>query len=757
MSFAFHCGISAPARLYRLVKKTRITLSYPSDLAVRPATKCLSAWPKPWLMLALICCCLPAAAQSIPHSSHVVLVIEENHQYSDVLAQMSWLTSMGNQYGYATNYEADTSGSLMDYLWLSSGSCESSSCAPSPVPPGSGNFGCAGDHCSSPITDDNIFRILTNSGISWKEYMESYTGWNGPDNSLYVKRHNPAAWYSDVINSQALQSKIVDFGSNFLRDANANSLPNYSIVVPNMQDDAHDGSLGQADVWLQNNIAPILNTPPFQAGGDGLLIITFDECDAAGSGICSDGTEHVYTAVIGPQVVPHTASNTHYMHENTLRTILQALGANDFPLASGTASPMSDFFSTSPSATMVSPADGSTVSGTITISASINGSYASVLFWRDNWIQIGQNSSPQLLYDTTALTGSHQFFVSVLDSAGNTLCASNIVTVNVGSTTVTMLSPADGSTVSGTITISASISSSYASVVFWRDNWIQIGQNSSPQLSYNTGALTDGNHQFFVSALDSAGNTLAASNIVTANVQNGPATPLAGNFDDIQTGWQLCTGPGCAGGTGNPTSTSQTFMNASPSLDGSSMLLSLSGPQFSNNAWLLNTGPQDSDTSFTLDLWFNVPSNADVQAVEFDMFQYLLAGHGGATANTRLFFATECLPGGVWNVWDSSGRDWISTGAPCSYIVSSTEFNHLVIAVHRVSGDTSCGGFPCMFYDSITLNGTVVVSNVKTNAGALPAGWSEQTGIFLQLDTNSACGSGCTINEYIDKGNFFAN
>ena len=111
-------------------------------------------------------------------------------------------------------------------------------------------------------------------------------------------------------------------------------------------------------------------------------------------------------------------------------------------------------------ATMVSPANGSTVSGTITISASINGSYGSVVFWRDNWVKIGQSSSPQLSFDTTTIaTGSHQFFVSVLDSAGNTLCASNIVTVTVQNNGVsaTMTSPANGSTVSGTITISATI------------------------------------------------------------------------------------------------------------------------------------------------------------------------------------------------------------------------------------------------------------------------------------------------------------
>jgi Big-like domain-containing protein len=127
-------------------------------------------------------------------------------------------------------------------------------------------------------------------------------------------------------------------------------------------------------------------------------------------------------------------------------------------------------------------------------------------------------------------------------------------------TTATMTSPADGSTDSGTITISASISGSYTTVVFWRDNWVQIGQSSSPQLSYNTSTLSSGSHQFFVSVLDSAGNTLCASNIVTVTVQSsgGPLPTPPSNATEYanlqnQSGnpgaWTVCDGS-CSGSGG---------------------------------------------------------------------------------------------------------------------------------------------------------------------------------------------------------------
>src|SRR5437764_13236484 len=86
--------------------------------------------------------------------------------------------------------------------------------------------------------------------------------------------------------------------TQFAADMAANQLPNYSIIVPDVDNDAHDGTVGQADTFLNNNVAPLLNTPSFQAGGDGLMFITFDECDGA-VGACRD---QVFTAVIAPKV-----------------------------------------------------------------------------------------------------------------------------------------------------------------------------------------------------------------------------------------------------------------------------------------------------------------------------------------------------------------------------------------------------------------------------------------------------------------------
>lgn len=347
--------------------------------------------------------------------------------------------------------------------------------------------------------------------------------------------------------------------------------------------------------------------------------------------------------------------------------------------------------------------------------------------------------------------GSHTLRVKAWGNSG-AYCETDVaITVGGG---VVVSAPTNHAVVNSPFLLQAQAATcggqSTASMAYSLDSGTDTVTNGATSLDVNISA-SNGGHTLRVKAWGNSGAFCETDVAITVDVSQHQLS----NFDDITTGWLQCTGSSCAGGSGNPTSTSQTFNNANPAIDGGSMLLSESGPASSNNGWFYNVGKQNGSTSFTLDLEFNIPSETDIQAVEFDQFQYLFAGDGGVASSTRLFFGTECVTGGVWNVWDQGLSKWISTGVSCSYIVSSTAFNHLTIAVHRVTGDTSCAnGFPCQYYDSITLNGTVIVSNVKTNSGPLPPTFGEQVGFMIQLDTGSACGSACTITEYIDKGVF---
>jgi acid phosphatase len=129
--------------------------------------------------------------------------------------------------------------------------------------------------------------------------------------------------------------------TQFATDLANNQLPNFSFIAPNINNDAWISSLGQADAWLQQNIAPLIASPAFQTGGDGILIIVFDDSIWSDT---QEGGGHVAAVVIGPKVKPGYVSTTNYQHESTLKTILEALGANA-SLGNAAAAPdMGEFF-----------------------------------------------------------------------------------------------------------------------------------------------------------------------------------------------------------------------------------------------------------------------------------------------------------------------------------------------------------------------------------------------------------------------------
>jgi acid phosphatase len=250
--------------------------------------------------------------------------VEENHSYSSVIGNsaMPYLNSLASKYGLATQYYANTHPSIGNYFMLTAGQIITKN-----------------DGLCSKVTQDNIVRHLLTAGKTWKSYAESlpYAGYTGCGSGYYVKRHNPLAYFSDVANSSE-KYNLVPF-TQFSKDLSNHTLPQFSFIVPNLIHDAHDGTLSAADSWLKANIAPLIGSPTFQK--DGILIVVFDE--SVGSDT-QHGGGHVALVVIGPKVNAGTKSTKFYQHQNTLKTVMKALGLSSFPGTAGSAVAMTDFF-----------------------------------------------------------------------------------------------------------------------------------------------------------------------------------------------------------------------------------------------------------------------------------------------------------------------------------------------------------------------------------------------------------------------------
>lgn len=267
-----------------------------------------------------------------PHSQHVVLVMEENRSYSTVVGQTSvWpnLNALIGQGALPTNYYADTHPSIGNYFMLTTGQILTN-----------------GDNSTAVWNVDNLARHMLAAGVTFKVYAEGITqGYVGGNTGLYLIRHNPFAMLSDVADDATVANQVIQPFSQFVTDAAAGNLPEFSYIVPDVNDDAHNGTPQQADAWLEANVVtPLAGTAAFSAGGDGVLIVDFDE---AATSDATHGGGHVSPVLWGPGVKAgyQQTSATVYQHESMLRMMMELLGLKNPPGAAAKAPDMTEFFS----------------------------------------------------------------------------------------------------------------------------------------------------------------------------------------------------------------------------------------------------------------------------------------------------------------------------------------------------------------------------------------------------------------------------
>jgi phospholipase C len=270
----------------------------------------------------------PQPGQTNPQFKHVVIVVEENADYANVVANpaMPYLNGLANTYGLASNYFANLHPSIPNYMELTTGKTETIIDSETPL--------------SFPVSDDNVVREILAAGKTWKSYAEDLpsVGYTGGDTGNYAVRHNPLAYMTDVQNTPAQAQNLVPF-TQFSADLGAGNLPSYSFIVPNLCNDAHDCSLATADAWLSANIDPLIKSSTFQK--DGLLIIVFDEASDLDF---TQGGGHVAAVVVSPFSKKGYKSIALYQHQSVLRLMLEGLGIKKLPGDAATAPAMWEFF-----------------------------------------------------------------------------------------------------------------------------------------------------------------------------------------------------------------------------------------------------------------------------------------------------------------------------------------------------------------------------------------------------------------------------
>lgn len=228
---------------------------------------------------------------------HVVIVIEENHAYTQIvgftaapyinsLLQDSASALFSQSYGL-------THPSQPNYLMFFAGS----------------NQGVTDDNLPAvnPFNTPNLGASLIAAGFTFTGYSEDLpsVGYNGTTSGNYARKHSPWTNWQGSTNYPiplASNQPLTAFPSDYT------TLPKVSIVIPNLVDDMHNGSdpatITTGDTWLKTHLDGYIQ---WAKTHNSLFIFTFDEDNSANA-------NRILTFFEGAMVKPgtYTQTNNHY-------------------------------------------------------------------------------------------------------------------------------------------------------------------------------------------------------------------------------------------------------------------------------------------------------------------------------------------------------------------------------------------------------------------------------------------------------------
>jgi len=257
-------------------------------------------------------------AQYFPHPTHVIVLIEENYAYSQIIGSsaasyapyLNALVADSNCASFSEAYALEHP-SQPNYLDFFSGQ----------------NQGIYDDYVPTtyPFTTCNLGASLIAASKTFVTYSEDlpYPNYDGATYTLgsanYARKHNPAANWVGTGSNQ-FSGTVVNlpyqgyFPGSASGSGNFSDLPTVSYVVPNMTNDMHDGSgpanITLGDKWFHDSLSTLMT---WVMDNDALLIITFDEDDDA-------HLNHIPTLFYGPMVRGGT-----YSRQITLLSMLKTI------------------------------------------------------------------------------------------------------------------------------------------------------------------------------------------------------------------------------------------------------------------------------------------------------------------------------------------------------------------------------------------------------------------------------------------------
>ncbi|QLL08497.1 alkaline phosphatase family protein [Mycobacterium vicinigordonae] len=249
------------------------------------------------------------AAAVLPTYAHVVIVVEENRSQANIIGNQAapFINALAAGGAMMAQSFAETHPSEPNYLALFAGS----------------TFGLKKDSCPVEVgAQPNLATELLAAGRTFGGYSEDLpaVGSTACSAGKYARKHVPWVNFSNVPPGVS-----VPF-SAFPQPANYASLPTVSFVIPNNDNNMHDGSIAQGDAWLNSRMSAYAN---WARANNSLLIVTWDEDDGG-------QRNQIPTVFYGAHIQPGSYNET-ISHYNVLATLEEMYGLPKTGLAANAA------------------------------------------------------------------------------------------------------------------------------------------------------------------------------------------------------------------------------------------------------------------------------------------------------------------------------------------------------------------------------------------------------------------------------------
>ncbi len=225
--------------------------------------------------------------------SKVIYIVFENEDQKNVISN-AYFKALAQKGANFTNLKAEIHPSQGNYIAMVAGDA----------------YGINHDG-NVDLNVPHLADLLENKNKTWKTYAEGFPGncFMGARSGKYARKHSPFMSFLNIANNKKRCANNVS-EKTFFSDWKSGNLPNFSLYIPDLNNDGHDTSIDYSAKWLRSNFEAAFNDRELMK--DTLVVLTYDESTFSGG-------NKVYSVLLGPSIIPGSVVSDQHTHSSFIK------------------------------------------------------------------------------------------------------------------------------------------------------------------------------------------------------------------------------------------------------------------------------------------------------------------------------------------------------------------------------------------------------------------------------------------------------